>query len=273
MASYIFNRWTFLSVGIAVGFAYLYNHKGHSRPIPIRQHLSFGDMRRSAVVIGATGATGVALVEQLLRSNEWGRVTVIHRRPVDISAMNLDEDQISKLRQHTVEMEHLVSDEVMELFKGHDVTFCTLGTTRDVAGTADQFRKVDVQMVRDSAISSRKSGVGHFSLMSSQGANANVWACDWKICHPLLYMKSKGEAENAIIDLRFPRTSIFRPGLLDRGSMARGPERFSAKFLGSTSVSDVAAAMIYDAESTVVDGTEDPVIYEGNEVQSLAASS
>lgn len=241
--------------------------------IPLRQHVLIGDMRRSAVVIGATGATGTCLVEQLLRSSEWGKVTVIHRRPLDISTMQLDDTQKLKLVQHSVNMEQLLSDENVQLFEDHDVTFCTLGTTRDAAGTADNFRKVDIGMVRDSAIASKKSGVGHFSLLTSSGANANVWSCDWKICHPLLYMKSKGEAENAVKELQFGKTSIFRPGLLNRGSAARGIETFWQKFVGSTPVADVAAAMIYDAESAIDHGIGDPVIYEERDVQSLARMS
>ena len=39
-------------------------------------------------------------------------------------------------------MEQLLVDDNINLFKGHDVTFCTLGTTRSIAGSADNWRKV-----------------------------------------------------------------------------------------------------------------------------------
>jgi len=51
-----------------------------------------------------------------------------------------------------------------------------------------------------------------------QGSNKNSW---------FLYPKTKGLAEEAIIKLQFPRTSIFRPGLLRRGDLARGIENYA----------------------------------------------
>ena len=144
MSAYVFNRWTLVSVGLVVGFAYFYHQKPGIRS-PIREHVLLGNMRgmrRSAVVIGATGATGTSLVEQLLRSNEWGKVTIIHRRELSTDQMQLNADQLSKLTQHTVDMEQLTNDDTIELFKQHDVTFCTLGTTREIAKTAEQWRKV-----------------------------------------------------------------------------------------------------------------------------------
>eukprot|EP01084_Bolivina_argentea_P221869 375674_1 len=270
MSSYLFNRWTLVSVGIVVGFAYYYNQKSGITN-PIRQHTLFGDLRRRAVVIGATGATGSSLVHQLLTSNEWGKVTIIHRRLLDISKMDLTQQQQSKLHQHVVNMEQLVTEENIKLFKDHDITFCTLGTTRSIAKTAENWRKVDVHMVRDAAIASKKAGIRHFSLLTSASANANMWANNWKIFHGLLYLKSKGEIENEIMFAQFIRTSIFRPGLLHRGDKARLVEKVFSYMLRGTPVQDVARAMIYDAESTnTSDVVEVPVIYEAKDIQYLA---
>eukprot|EP01084_Bolivina_argentea_P152688 266309_1 len=203
MSSYLFNRWTLASVCLVAG-VYYYS-QNNAITSPIRQHISLDQMQRSAVVIGATGATGRTLVNQLLNSNQWGKVTIIHRRLLDTSSMKLTQQQQSKLTQHVVDMEQLLSDENIELFRNHDVTFCTLGTTRDIAKTAENWRKVDVGMVKDSAIASKKANIKQFSLLTARGSNSNVWSCDWKICHGLLYMKSKGEIENEIVNLEFGR--------------------------------------------------------------------
>ena len=126
-------------------------------------------------------------------------------------------------------------------------------------------------MVRDSAIASKKADIPQFNLLTSRGANANIWACDWKICHPLLYSKSKGLIENEVMSMDFKRTSIFRPGLLIRGDRARSEEKLFANIVGGTSVEDVAKAMIYDAESSQTnDNVEKPVIYEEKDIQYLA---
>merc|ERR1712130_54299 len=182
----------------------------------------------------------------------------------DISQMELTADQSSKLVQHTVDMNKLVDDENIHLFADHDVTFCTLGTTRDAAGSAENFRKVDVEMTRDAAIASKKANVRQFNLLTSSGANANMPANEWKLFHGLFYLKSKGEIENIVKGIGFERTSIFRPGFLDRGKSDRFIERALIGIMPSTPIQDLAKAMIYDAESSVIEPgkIEKAVVYE-----------
>jgi len=237
---------------------------------PIRRHLTTGNRR--AAILGATGATGQYVVHHLLASDEWSKVTVIHRRKLDMEALEketgkLTDEQKSKLTQHEVDMSKLTEQEA--LFQGHDVVFCTLGTTRSAAKSADAFRKVDLEMVRDGAIAAKKAGVPQYSLLTSQGASAGMWANDWKLMHGLLYLQVKGLAEQEVTKLKFPRTSIFRPGMLERP----GSDRFFEKIglLSSTHVSVVARAMVLDAESDQPSGDEPekPLIYESQAVQQL----
>lgn len=61
-----------------------------------------------------------------------------------------------------------------------------------VAGSADAFRKVDYDYVAKSAELAKKANVPHFSLVTAQGANGNVWASDIKLFHGLLYTQTKG---------------------------------------------------------------------------------
>ena len=48
--------------------------------------------------------------------------------------------------------------------------------------------------------------------------------------------------------LHLPYTTIVRPGLLERGELARGLEKLSSKLLSSVAVSQVARVMLADAE-------------------------
>lgn len=104
-------------------------------------------------------------------------------------------------------------------------------------------------MVRDGAILSKKAGIPHFSLLTSKGSNANIWANDWKITHGLLYLKVKGDAEQAVIKEEFDRISIFRPGVLGR-------EGESGGIMSKLPVRNLAAVMIYDAESDEIKQSE-----------------
>ena len=132
-------------------------------------------------------------------------------------------------------------------------------------------KQVDIGMVRDSAIASKKANISQFNLLTSSGANANMPANDWKMFHGLLYLKSKGEIENIVKDIGFERTSIFRPGLLNRGKRARWTEQLFHRIMPSTVVQDVAKAMIYDAESTSIEAgkVEKAVVYEAKDIKDL----
>lgn len=63
--------------------------------------------------------------------------------------------------------------------------FCCLGTTRKAAGSAEAFRKVDLDIVVSFAkLCLLHAHARHFAMVSSYGANANSW---------FLYMQTKGE--------------------------------------------------------------------------------
>ena len=64
------------------------------------------------------------------------------------------------------------------------------------------FRKVDFDYIVESAKMSKKNGAKHFHLVSSAGADKNSY---------FLYPKVKGESEEAISEMGFERTSIYRP--------------------------------------------------------------
>ena len=72
-----------------------------------------------AIVIGATGAVGSALVCELLASPKWSKVIVLTRRQTDqFSTVEGN----SKLIQHVVNMDRLEQDTV-EFAQGCDIAF------------------------------------------------------------------------------------------------------------------------------------------------------
>lgn len=55
---------------------------------------------------------------------------------------------------------------------------------------------MDLEFVAAAAAVAKKAGARHFSLVSAQGANANMWASDLKPLHALLYTQTKGKVSN-----------------------------------------------------------------------------
>ena len=76
-------------------------------------------MSKTAIVVGATGLVGSALVEQLARAPHIDRVVTITRRPVSAPSV--------KVTNHVVDFEHL--HEHAAIFAA-DFLFSSLGTTR-----------------------------------------------------------------------------------------------------------------------------------------------
>ncbi|KAJ1664066.1 Oxidoreductase htatip2 [Coemansia sp. RSA 1813] len=157
---------------------------------------------KSALVLGGTGEVGREVVKHLMASDAFDKVTVFTRRPIEYTGANAE-----KLVQKPVDYED--SARLERDFAGHSHAFCCLGTTRAKSG-ADGFYKVDHDYVVDSAKACKQANVEHYSICSSSGANKNSM---------FLYMKTKGQADDEIQNMGFPRVSVFRPGMLlcDRG--------------------------------------------------------
>jgi uncharacterized protein YbjT (DUF2867 family) len=106
-----------------------------------------------------------------------------------------------------------------EVWAGHTVVVCALGTTRAIAGSAESFVKVDRDYVIAAAEAARAAGIPRFLLLTAQGSGGVPTFLPRSVVsaiHPLLYTQTKYEAETAVKSQGFSTVSIFRPGLLDR---------------------------------------------------------
>ena len=150
----------------------------------------------TALVIGATGATGTELVNQLIKDNQYTSVVVFSRRPLLISH--------TRLTSHIVDFDN--PQAWAHLVKG-DVLFSALATTLKQAGSQKEQYKIDYTYQYQTAATAAANGVAKYVLVSAMGANAKSW---------LFYPRIKGELDNAVAALAFKQIHIFRPGFLLR---------------------------------------------------------
>ena len=158
-----------------------------------------------ALVIGATGAVGRDLVEQLLKDNVFERVTVFVRRPLGF--------ENPKLSVHVIDFDR--PEQWQDLLRG-DVLFSCLGTTIRAAGSQANQWKVDYTYQYEVAKSARENGVETYALVSSIGASPKA---------KFFYTRMKGELEEAVKKLGFPACFILQPPSLVR----KGSDRFGEK--------------------------------------------
>lgn len=168
-------------------------------------------MSKTALVIGATGATGKDLVVQLLEDTAFDKVHVFVRRNVDLHH--------DKLHVHIVEFDRM--DEWKDLLKG-DVLFSALGTTIKKAGSQQAQWKIDYTYQYEVAKAARANGVDTMALVSSAWATA-----DSKV----FYTRMKGQLEEDVKKLGFRSLAIMRPPSLIRKDTDRFGERISVSLL------------------------------------------
>ena len=180
--------------------------------------MSPADAARSVLLAGATGLVGRECLRLLLPDADFGRIIVATRRPLSPDVRS------PKLETHVVDFDHL--NEHDELF-GVDAIICALGTTIRQAGSRTRFRTVDYEYPLSFARLGLAHGARHFLVVSSLGANARA---------RVFYNRVKGEMEDAVRALGYPRVTIVRPSLLlgPRAQLRLGEEvaKRVARWLG-----------------------------------------
>ncbi|MCG6202673.1 NAD(P)H-binding protein [Psychromonas antarctica] len=151
-------------------------------------------MGKIAIVIGATGLVGRALVDQLVNAENISKIVTLTRRS--------DTHLSPKVFNQIVDFDNLERHD--KSFNG-DFLFSCLGTTIKQAGSIAAQRKVDLDYQFKAAQLAASNGVDHYLLVSSSGANEKSNS---------EYLKMKGELEQKIKALPFKRISIFQPSLL-----------------------------------------------------------
>lgn len=165
----------------------------------------------TALVIGATGATGKDLVTQLLEDAAFDQIHVFVRRNVDLHH--------DKLHVHRVDFDQM--DEWKDQLQG-DVLFSALGTTIKKAGSQQAQWKIDYTYQHEVATAAKANGVERMVLVSSAWATA-----DSKV----FYTRMKGQLEEDVKKLGFKHLSIMRPPSLIRKDTDRLGERVSVILL------------------------------------------
>ncbi|MFD1551643.1 NADH-quinone oxidoreductase subunit F [Putridiphycobacter roseus] len=152
-------------------------------------------MKLKAIVIGATGLIGKAVVTALLKDDLYTEVKVFVRRTTGVTHPKLKEiiTNFDALEEHKNEITG-------------DVLFSTLGTTIKTAGSKEVQYKIDFGYQFNFAKIAAENGVKNLVLLSSIGADANS---------KIFYSKMKGELDEAVQKLNFAHISILRPSMLE----------------------------------------------------------
>jgi len=160
---------------------------------------------RTALIAGATGLVGRALLSLLLASKHYRSVHVLLRRtPPHFEASE-------KLKIHQVDFTRLPAT-----FPAVDDAFIALGTTIKIAGSEAAFRQVDFDFVVNIARAARAAGATRLAVVSALGADPTS---------RIFYNRVKGEMEIAVMQIGYESVVIAQPSLLlgDRAALGQPP--------------------------------------------------
>jgi len=153
-------------------------------------------MDKTALVTGATGLVGNAIIRLLLSKDYYQKIIVLARRELTIK----DNRIVMVILNDFDKME-----EIADQLNANDV-YCALGTTLKQAGSKERFLQIDVEYpVRLAKIVRKQPSFEQFLMVTSHGADSDS---------PLFYNQVKGEVEDELIELKLDALKIFQPSLL-----------------------------------------------------------
>jgi uncharacterized protein YbjT (DUF2867 family) len=167
-----------------------------------------------AIVLGASGSVGQALLAELTRSARFTRVIALTRRPLPSAGAGVLQEWLVP-DMAPVHLWQAVLDALAGC-DGQVLGFSVLGVGAGTAKmTLEEHRAVDVALNAAFASGLRASGkVGHLAFMSAIGADATASTSGSGAAGMPRYARVKGEAEQAVLDQGPAVVSIFRPSVI-----------------------------------------------------------
>ena len=152
-------------------------------------------MKNTAVIIGATGAVGKEILNEILGNEYYERIYVLGRNSITSIP---DEERLTKI---IIDFENINFD--TSILENADV-FASLGTTIKTAGSKENQRKIDVDYTVNFA-KLCEGKVRSFNVVSAIGAKSNS---------KNFYNSLKGELEDKLKEMNLGILRIFQPSLL-----------------------------------------------------------
>lgn len=148
------------------------------------------------MLMGASGAVGSAVLDQLVAMPDVSQVTLLDRRAIKRPAND-------KIVAHVVDLRNPSS--YTDLLVGHDSAICTIGVGDPFKVSKEEFKFVDFEIPLAFANACHQREVAHFELLSSVTADPDARNN---------YVRSKGRLEAALGALSLKRLSLFKPAMI-----------------------------------------------------------
>ena len=149
---------------------------------------------KTALVFGSSGLVGGHLLNQLIENDNYNKIKIFVRSEPEINDPKVEiiKTDFNNLENHK------------EDIKGDDCFFC-IGTTKQNSPDKSEYRRVELEVPKQIAQIAKSNLVNSFVFVSSGYADPKSSGD---------YLKFKGEVEEELKRLNFPKLGIMRPSFL-----------------------------------------------------------
>ena len=214
---------------------------------------------KTALLFGASGLVGSHVLNQLISNNSYSKIKLFVRSSIDISDPKIEiiQTDFNNLENHR------------EDIKGDDCFFC-IGTTKQNSPDKSEYRRVELEIPKQIAQIAKSNLVNSFVFISSGYADPKSSGD---------YLKFKGEVEEELKRLNFPKLGIMRPSFLlgDRKEKRIGEKigifvfkLLSPLFLGPLKkMKPIHSATVAKAMIAITQNDSSQTIFESNEISEI----
>ena len=149
---------------------------------------------KTALIFGSSGLIGNQLLSIILQNNNYNKVKLFVR--------SVPENNDSKVEIIQTDFTNL--EKHKDSIVGDDCFFC-IGTTHKDTPDKNEYRRIEHNIPINVARIAKSNSVKSFVYVSSMGANPNSSGS---------YLKNKGQVEEELNNLNFPKLAVIRPSLL-----------------------------------------------------------
>ena len=214
---------------------------------------------KTALVFGSSGLVGGHLLSQLIENDDYNKIKIFVRSEPEINDPKVEiiKTDFNNLENHK------------EDIKGDDCFFC-IGTTKQNSPDKSEYRRVELEVPKQIAQIAKSNSVNSFVFVSSGYADPKSSGD---------YLKFKGEVEEELKRLNFPKLGIMRPSFLlgDRKEKRVGEKigifvfkLLSPLFLGPLKkMKPIHSATVAKAMIAITQNDSSQTIFESNEISEI----
>jgi uncharacterized protein YbjT (DUF2867 family) len=214
---------------------------------------------KTALVFGSSGLVGGHLLSQLIENDDYNKIKIFVRSQPEINDPKVEiiKTDFNNLENHK------------EDTKGDDCFFC-IGTTKQNSPDKSEYRRIELEVPKQIAQIAKSNSLNSFVFVSSGYADPKSSGD---------YLKFKGEVEEELKRLNFPKLGIMRPSFLlgDRKEKRVGEKigifvfkLLSPLFLGPLKkMKPIHSATVAKAMIAITQNDSSQTIFESNEISEI----